>query len=488
MIRAKRVRWSLAVLALVPGALVVIGLVTLQSAPEDQRFNLAVATPTFYVGFAILTLLAPLVSGGGYELYPSDQLVSYPIKPSTVFRGTLVLAPINLAWIINVIALFVVTGFAVGEPDLVPTARALLVVAVFVGAATIFGHAVGWIVMGIRQSRRGRIATNVIALLLITSGLLVVWFGNVVSVLEASPTERVIIAAYNGYDGTTYGLWSATIIALVLGAAACLRVGDFAASWALRRPGDHSDRTGSRAISRRPNPAVPLMALVTMDHASIWRSTPLRRGALVIVIIPGLIAALAGMAWQSLILVPGLIAAGAGLLFGINAFTLDSTGSVWLSTLPGWSRPAYLAKSIVFAEIALAAVLSALIGGSLRAPAPSSSAEVTAAVASAISCTMIVVAIGMRSSLQHPHRADLQGPRDTPAPPGVMAAQSIRFATLTTLTSLYFAALSISGVWWLPLIGAIPVAASAALHWLRTASAWQHPHVRAGVVLTVAGG
>ena len=123
----------------------VVGLVALQSAPEEQRFNLAVATPTFYVGFAILTLLAPLVSGGGYELYPSDQLVAYPIRPSTVFRGTLVLAPINLAWIINVIALFVVTGFAVGTPDLVPTAARLLVVAVFVAAATVFGHAVGWL-------------------------------------------------------------------------------------------------------------------------------------------------------------------------------------------------------------------------------------------------------------------------------------------------------------------------------------------------------
>ena len=144
------------------------------------------------------------------------------------------------------------------------------------------------------------------------------------------------------------------------------------------------------------------------------------------------------MSWQSLILVPGLIAAGAGLLFGINAFTLDLSGSVWLSTLPGWTVAAFRSKSLVFFEIALVAVSSALVGGSLRAPDPSTVAEVTAAVASAVACAMLVVALGMRSSLKHPHRADMQGSRDTPAPPGVMAAQSIRFATVTTFTSLYF--------------------------------------------------
>jgi hypothetical protein len=194
------------------------------------------------------------------------------------------------------------------------------------------------------------------------------------------------------------------------------------------------------------------------------------------------------MSWQSLVLVPGLIAAGAGLLFGINAFTLDSTGSVWLATLPEWSRSAFLSKSLVFLEVALAAVLSALIGGSLRAPPPASGAEVSAAMASAVCCALVVVAIGMRSSLRHPHRADLQGPRDTPATPGVMAAQSVRFATVTTFTSLYFAGLALADAWWFPLFGALPVALLAVLHWYRTNVAWGHPHVRAQVVLTVSGG
>jgi hypothetical protein len=397
------------------------------------------------------------------------------------------LAPINLAWIINVIALFVVTGFAVGEPAWVPTARALLVVAAFVAAATIFGHAVGWLIMGVRQSRRGRRVTNGLGIIILVCGLALVWGGRALDVLDYSPTAKVLLAAYDGYGGSHHR-WAVTLLILGVAGLVMMRAGDAIAGWALRRPGDHADRSSSRPQPRRATHASNLWALVAIDHASIWRSTPLRRGVLVIVVVPGVIAALAGMAWQSLILVPGLIAAGAGLLFGINAFTLDAGGAIWLSTLPGWARPAFIAKSLVFSELALAAVLSALSGGSIRAPAPASVADVTAAIASAVCCAAIVVAIGMRSSLRHPHRAELQGPRDTPATPGVMAAQSIRFATVTTLTSLFFAGLALSQAWWLPLTGAIPILCFAGMHWLGTERAWAHPHVRAHVVLTVAAG
>jgi hypothetical protein len=205
-------------------------------------------------------------------------------------------------------------------------------------------------------------------------------------------------------------------------------------------------------------------------------------------LVPAAVAALAGMSWQSLILVPGLIAAGAGLLFGINAFTLDSAGALWLATLPRWASFAFASKVIVFAEVAVGAVMSALIGGSLRADVPASPAEVTAALTSALTCAAIVVVIGMRASLQHPYRAELRGPRDTPATPGVMAMQSIRFAVVTTLVSLFFGGLALSGVWWVPPLAAVPVLAVCALHLISTARAWDHPHVRAHVVLTVAGG
>lgn len=487
MVRSTRTRWVIASIAVVPPALVLAGLFALQNAPEEQRDGLGLATPTFYLGFAILTMIAPLVAGGGYELFPSGHLVSYPVRPETTYRSTLLLAPINLAWALNVVALLVVTGFAAGDPALIPTSLALFVTAVFIGAATILGHAVGWIVVGVRQTRMGRVATNAIGAGLVVLGFAAVRAGMVITILESSPTSKALDGALAGYRGD-HGRWLWTLAVLFAIAVVMVKVGDHAAAWALRRPGDHADRTSSRPATRRRTSNSVVAALIAVDHASIWRSTPLRRGVLVMVLVPGAVAALAGMSWQSLILVPGLIAAGAGLLFGINAFTLDASGSVWLATMPGWSGPAFVAKSIVFAEIAVAAVLSAVLGGSLRAQPFTSVAEVSAAVASAVSCALIVVAIGMRSSLRHPHRADLQDSRDTPATPGVMAAQSIRFAAVTTATSLYFATLALADLWWLPLVGAVPVIAMAAIHWSRTQRAWEHPHVRAHVVMTVAGG
>ncbi len=487
MIRSGPVRWSIAVLSLLPAGLIAAGLLGMQAVPGEQTLNIALATPTLYVGFILLAVLAPLVSGGGYELYPSDQLAAYPIRPATAYRSTLVLAPVNLAWVINVIALLVVTGFATGDLAWAPTSRSLLTVAVFILAATVVGHTIGWLVMGFRQSRRGRFLTNIAGVIALFVGLLIFWTDSVITLLDNSPTTRVLVGAYDGYQGE-YGSWLGVVAVLVGAMLIFIRLGDAVAGWALRRPGDHADRTSSRSLPRRKWSHQVMFALLVVDHASVWRSTPLRRGVLVLVLVPGVISALAGMTWQSLVLVPGLIAAGAGLLFGINAFTLDSTGSVWLSTLPGWASPAYLAKSLVFFEVALAAVLSALVGGSLRAQPPNAPSEVTAALMSAVSCAVLVVALGMRSSLRHPHRADLKGPRDTPATPGVMAAQSMKFAIVTTFTSLFFAVLALSGEWWIPLVGALPVLLLSALHWYRTGLAWSHPHVRASVVLTVAGG
>lgn len=487
MIRSTSIRVGIAVATALPIFVVMLGMLGLDAVPDEKTVSVGLTTPTLYLGFVILAVLVPLVSGGGYELYPADHLVAYPIHPSTVFRGTVTLAPVNLAWVLNVIAVLVVTGFSTGPLAWAPTTRSLLTATVFVLVATVAGHALGWVVVGLRQRRNGRILTNALGISIACAGLLVIWTGHVIDLLDVSPTRFVLFASSDGYQGR-YGRWSVFLVCMAVCGLACLRLGEAATAWALRRPGDHASRAGGQTLTRRPTRGNPLRALIAIDHASVWRSTPLRRGVLVLIVVPAVAVSLANLSWQSLILVPGLIAAGAGLLFGINAFTLDSSGALWLATLPRWPDSAFVAKAIVFAEIAVAAVGSALIGGALRNPHPDSMAQVTAAVASGISCAAIVVALGMRSSLQHPHRADLQASRDTPATPGVMAAQSVRFAGVTSVTSLCFVALGSSGAWWLPILGLVAVAAVCGLHLISTARAWQHPHVRSHVVLTVSGG
>jgi hypothetical protein len=69
-----------------------------------------------------------------------------------------------------------------------------------------------------------------------------------------------------------------------------------------------------------------------------------------------------------------------------------------------------------------------------------------------------------------------------------MAAQSVRFAVATTFASLTFGGLALMGEWWPPVLGAVVVLCGAGLHLISTARAWDHPYVRAHVVMKVAGG
>ena len=92
----------------------------------------------------------------------------------------------------------------------------------------------------------------------------------------------------------------------------------------------------ARAAARRRRPPAgrALAELVAVDRASVWRAPALRRGAVVLALLPGLLAAGAQLPWSSLVVLPGLVAAAAGLLFGVNAFCLDGPGAVWLASLP----------------------------------------------------------------------------------------------------------------------------------------------------------
>ena len=59
----------------------------------------------------MLAVVAPLTAGGGNELFPPDQLVAYPITARTHFLGGLVLAPVNLVWVLQIFALVAETAY-----------------------------------------------------------------------------------------------------------------------------------------------------------------------------------------------------------------------------------------------------------------------------------------------------------------------------------------------------------------------------------------
>ncbi|HEU0100774.1 MAG TPA: hypothetical protein VFR07_00475 [Mycobacteriales bacterium] len=439
--------------------------------------------PQAYLGFGVLALIAPLTAGGGGEVVPADQLAAYPVRPAAQFLGGLLLAPLNLAWVVQLLVLAVETScLTLGGSR----TAGVVTTGAYAALATVVGQTLGWTAVGLRQTRAGRRALLGTGLALGALALLVVRAGAGGAVLDAAPTRLVVRAVVAGGAGDRVA-WAGPTLALVLGTALMVGLGLRACAWALRRPGDAGATRSQDVRRRRPRPSV-LRELVALDRASVWRAPALRRGGLVLALLPGLLAAGAQVPWASLVVLPGLVAAGAGLLFGINAFALDGSGALWLASLPVPPVLVARAKLLVLAETVLGAVVLSAVTGALRAPGTPTGAEVTAIVAAGLACTAVVVATGVRLSVRHPHRADLRGPRDAIAPPGALALAGVRLSVPAAFTGLVVGAAAAGNHWWLPPLVALPIAALAALSLRRSLRRWADPHVRGRVVQTVSAG
>ncbi len=86
---------------------VVVGL----RAPDQGAFDVVLLAPTAYLSVGLLAILAPLVAGGGNELFPDDQLTALPITSRTRYVASLALTPLNLAWTTQLIGLVGVTAY-----------------------------------------------------------------------------------------------------------------------------------------------------------------------------------------------------------------------------------------------------------------------------------------------------------------------------------------------------------------------------------------
>jgi hypothetical protein len=271
----------------------------------------------------------------------------------------------------------------------------------------------------------------------------------------------------------------------VLGYLAAVRIAD----WALRRPGDLGvDGPLARPVRRRDPAASVRRALLDVDRASVWRSPPLRRGLLVLAVLPLAAAAVASLPWSSIALLPPLVSSGAALLFGVNALSLDSTGAVWVATLPHDPELVLRSKARVVLEVVSGSVVLVLVGAGLRASSVPDPVDVVCVVGASVSCVALVVATCMRLSVTRPHRADLRGARDTPAPPGTMALYSARLAIVTTTVGLLFSLATFGAPWQAPVLFTAGLLAWAARSWSGTRQRWAQPSVRARVVATVASG
>ena len=136
-------------------ALAVVAVAVGQLAPDDPdiRFNFALLAPTTFASFFALAVISPASSAGGSELFPSDQLVAYPVRDRTVFGSTLLLAPANLAWITTFLVLLGVTSYIAAPGPFV--VLSLVTAVVFAAAMTVTGQAIAWWLEGVPAAARG---------------------------------------------------------------------------------------------------------------------------------------------------------------------------------------------------------------------------------------------------------------------------------------------------------------------------------------------
>ena len=276
---------------------------------------------------------------------PSRASRCFPLRPSTHFRSSLLLTPINLAWLLQVVALAGATAFVTGPgPRLL---LALLVIGTYVGFVTVAGQATAWWIVGVRQQRAGRAALLVSRPSCGSERPPCCSASELIDVLDRSPTTLVVTAMANAYAGELS-------VAPPRGGT-CL--GDCGPTW--RGCGPAPGLCGRLAsfrglMTRGPSAGGHVPYAAGRDaccrSANVWRSTSLRRGLYVLGLLPGVVAALIGVRWVDLPLLPALVAAGAGMLFGVNAFCLDASGALWLASLPAMPRPLFLVRTTTVLE------------------------------------------------------------------------------------------------------------------------------------------
>lgn len=454
-----------------------------RKALEAQHAGELVALlPTFYLGFVVLAVVSSIASGGGREVVPRDQAVAFPVSTWTEHFGALLLAPLNIAWLLQAWTLLGATSYVLGPSSLWASTLPVLL---WIVTGTALGQAIGWVVEGLRRGQYGvwvmRFllgATAVLAAVLVTTGTLA-------ELLDRSPTVHLLILAANG-SGGAWAIWLRGMLVLVVLAAGAVMLGGLPARWALRRAQREEARLDSGSHRLRPNPASDLVAMVRIDRAGVWRSVPLRRGVVVLALMPGLIATAGSLRWDLITILPGLVASGGGLLFGVNAWCLDGRGALWRESLPADQRLVFLSKVVVVFELLLMAASVTIVLGALRAGVPNS-AEVSATVCSALVVSTAVVSGGLRWSVNRPFAVDMRSARATPAPPVVMVGYSTRLALTTTFIGLVFSWLAFTPDWRYPVVIALPMLLWSSVRLLRTARRWQDPVIRSRVVAVVAG-
>jgi hypothetical protein len=444
-----------------------------------KAFDIVLLIPTAMAGILVLNMASAIASGGGRELISRDQASPYPISPTTDHLGALVLAPLNIAWMIQAWVLLGSVAYSVKPERLVQAQVGILL---WIVMSTAIGQVVAWTMEAVRRGPGGISITRAFLAAAGLTACLVQLTGNTTHVLDRVPTIWFFAGITS--DPLTWR-FSETILVLVVGTLAAATAGAVPAHLAANGMPRDEARMESDQHEPRSMPRSTLGILIRTDRASVWRSVPMRRGVLVLAVGPGLVAVFGDLQWSQMTILPGLVASGGALLFGVNAWCLDGRGALWRENLPAPATALFDARTWILAEFLGVASLITVLVGALRAGVPNPE-ELAALLATLIVVTLQVVGASLRWSLKHPYPVDLRSARATPAPPAAMVGYSARLATCTTFTGLVFSGCAHVPNWRLSLIVAMPCVLWSATRLARTRRRWEDPVTRAVVVSTVA--
>ena len=473
----------------VPIAFVVLTALTLLFAfapaflPAYQipRRDVLLLLPTAYVSVLIVSIVSAAASGGGRELLPRDYAVVFPVSPTSDHLGALLMAPLNIAWLLQAWSLLGMTAYGLGATPLLPLA--LVPVAIWLVTGTAMAQVFAWTVEWVRRGLRGSWTVRGVAVAVAALAGWIIATDKLSGLLDVSPTFRILVGVLAGADGQWF-VWAAINIWLGGILVVSVVVGAWMSGLVARKPARDELRVETSRHAARSNPATDFVAVLRTDRAGIWRSVPMRRGMVVLALFPALAAVAGSFEWDRLTIFPGLVASGGVLLFGVNSWCIDGRGALWRDSLPVSPRITYFSRVLVLLEILLVASIVTLLVAGLRAGRPTGS-ELSAIACATVVVIVQVVATALRWSVRTPYAVDLRSSRATPAPPLVMVGYSSRLALSTTVTGLMFGATSRAPMTY-SLLLALPFLLWSGIKLWRTSTRWADPVERSRVIATVA--
>lgn len=363
---------------------------------------------------------------------------------------------------------------------------------VFVAAVTAIGQCLAWVVELIRTLPGGVWAVRLCAVALVAAGALLLHADVLVSLLTSAPTavltDQVTAAARGELSGLAVSVAVSAAVAAVavLGGARLLGV-------LLQRPTVTQTRseTSTHRVRQLPSESArwaDLRVWRAQDWAIVWRSVPLRRGLVLLLLAPPAGGLVARIGWPDLGVLCAVVTVGAALLFGINMFALDGEGAVWRTGLPTPARVWLVSRVLVVTEIVLLTSTLTVLAAMVSARGEATATVAIATVLAIPTMTVQVVSRCLRWSIEHPERAELRDSRDSPVSPGRMMLASLQLMGPTMGMGIVLGVAARIGLPWLPVLLVLPTWFLGVRSMRISARRWDDDVVRAAVVQAVSRG